>query len=172
MSSQPITKIYDYILYFGSFITSQALSMWGQYFTLKFKNLTSWEALKMALPFAWIDWVFLTFAIDLGHTKKLVTPTQDTFLLIISQFCLVNIINYFYLKQKVYFSDVIAFFLIILAYAISFFNLVSKTFNIPLPKKSNEEDSGEESEENTEEIKPKESEPIETEEKIEDKSEK
>ena len=138
MSNQTITKIYDYILYFGSFITSQALSMWGQYFTLKFKNLTSWEALKMALPFAWIDWIFLTFAIDIGHTKKLVTPTQDTFLLIISQFTLVNIINFFYLKQNIYFSDFIAFFLIILAYAISFFNIVSKTFNIPIQKKVSE----------------------------------
>jgi hypothetical protein len=167
MSSQPVTKTYDYILYFGSFITSQALSMWGQYFTLKFKNLTNWEALKMALPFAWIDWIFLTFAIDLGHTKKLVTPTQDTFLLIISQFTLVNIINFFYLKQNIYFSDFIAFFLIILAYSISFFNLVSKAFNIPIPKKVNEREDSDE--ENAGEIKPKESEPIKTE--IEDKIE-
>jgi len=162
MSSQPVTKIYDYILYFGSFITSQALSMWGQFFTLKFKNLTTWEALKMALPFAWVDWIFLTFAIDIGHTKKLVTPTQDTFLLIISQFTLVNIINYFYLKQKVYFSDFIAFFLIILAYSITFFNLVSKALNIPVLKKVNEENEESESETETEtekksdEIKPKE----------------
>ena len=139
MSSEPITKIYDYILYFGSFITSQALSMWGQYFTLKFKNLTSWEALKMALPFAWVDWIFLTFAIDLGHTKELVTPTQDTFLLIITQFCLVNLINYFYLKQKIYFSDFVAFFLIILAYYISFFNSISKLFKISLPEIANKE---------------------------------
>jgi len=162
MSSQPVTKIYDYILYFGSFITSQALSMWGQFFTLKFKNLTTWEALKMALPFAWEEWIFLTFAIDIGHTKKLVTPTQDTFLLIISQFTLVNIINYFYLKQKVYFSDFIAFFLIILAYSITFFNLVSKALNIPVLKKVNEENEESESETETEtekksdEIKPKE----------------
>ena len=153
MSSQPITKIYDYILYFASFITSQALSMWGQYFTLKFKNLTNWEALKMAMPFAWIDWIFLTFAIDLGHTKKLVTPTQDTFLLITSQFTLVNIINYFYLKQKIYFSDFIAFFLILLAYAISFFNLISKLFNIPVPKKDKEEGEGEGEREEKEEDK-------------------
>jgi len=136
--------------------------MWGQFFTLKFKNLTTWEALKMALPFAWVDWIFLTFAIDIGHTKKLVTPTQDTFLLIISQFTLVNIINYFYLKQKVYFSDFIAFFLIILAYSITFFNLVSKALNIPVLKKVNEENEESESETETEtekksdEIKPKE----------------
>jgi len=136
--------------------------MWGQFFTLKFKNLTTWEALKMALPFAWVDLIFLTFAIDIGHTKKLVTPTQDTFLLIISQFTLVNIINYFYLKQKVYFSDFIAFFLIILAYSITFFNLVSKALNIPVIKKVNEENEESESETETEtekksdEIKPKE----------------
>jgi hypothetical protein len=125
----------DYFLYFTTFITSQSLSMWGQYFTLKFKNLTNWEAIKMALPFAWIDWFFLTFAIDIGHTKKLVTPTQDIFLLIITQFTLVLIINYYYLKQQIYFSDIIAFVLILIAYSISLFNLVSKTFNIAIPNK-------------------------------------
>ena len=140
MTTELFSKIYYYILYFSSFITSQALSMWGQYFTLKFKNLTTWEALKMALPFAWIDWFFLTFAIDIGHTQKLVTQTQDIFLLIITQFCLVLLINHFYLKQKIYFSEIVAFILIIIAYAISFFNLVSKAFNIPIPKKHLEQD--------------------------------
>jgi len=108
--------------------------MWGQYFTLKFKNLTNWEAFKMAIPFAWIDWFFLTIAIDIGHTHKLVTPTQDTFLLIIVQFCLVLIINHFYLKQNVYFSEVVAFVLILIAYSISLFNLVSHALKLPVPK--------------------------------------
>jgi uncharacterized protein (DUF486 family) len=141
MSSGIISKTYDYILYLTSFITSQILSIWGQYYTLKFKNLTSWEALKMALPFAWVDWFFLTYAIDIGHTKKLVTPTQDTFLLIITQFTLVLLINKFYLKQTVYFSDFVAFVIILLAYAISLFNLFSKAMNIPIPKKDETEDS-------------------------------
>jgi len=130
------SKMYYYILYFASFITSQSLSMWGQYFTLKFKNLTNWEAFKMAIPFAWVDWFFLTIAIDIGNTYKLVTPTQDTFLLIIVQFCLVLLINHFYLKQNVYFSEVVAFMLILIAYSISLFNLVSYALNIPLPKKN------------------------------------
>lgn len=140
MTSDFISKIYYYILYFSSFITSQALSMWGQYFTLKFKDLTTWEALKMAIPFAWIDWFFLTIAIDVGHTQKLFTPTQDTFLLIITQFSLVLLINRFYLKQNIYFSEGVAFTLIVIAYAISFFNLVSKSLNIPIPKKHEEQD--------------------------------
>ena len=138
LNEKKFNKIFDYFLYFTTFITSQSLSMWGQYFTLKFKNLTSWEAIKMALPFAWIDWIFLTFAIDIGNTKKLVTPTQDIFLLIITQFTLVLIINRYYLKQQIYFSDIIAFILILLAYAISLFNLVSKTFNIAIPSKKME----------------------------------
>ncbi len=140
MTSDFISKIYYYILYFSSFITSQTLSMWGQYFTLKFTNLTSWEALKLAIPFAWVDWFFLTIAIDVGHTQKLFTPTQDTFLLIITQFSLVLLINRFYLKQNVYFSEGVAFILIVIAYAISFFNLVSKSLNIPIPKKHEEQD--------------------------------
>jgi hypothetical protein len=135
MPFDTISKTYDYIIYFASFITSQALSMWGQYFTLNFKNLTNWEAIKMALPFAWIDWIFLTFAIDIGHTKKLVTPTQDIFLLIITQFCLILLINKYYLKQNIYFSDIVAFLLILVAYAISLLNLVSKFFKLPVNHK-------------------------------------
>jgi hypothetical protein len=151
MQSEFITKIYYYIIYFVTFIISQSLSIWGQYFTLKFKNLTNWEALKMALPFAWVDWVFLTYAIDIGNRYNLVTPTQNIFLLIIVQFTLVLLVNHYYLKQKVYFSEIVAFFIIIVAYGISLFNLVSKILNIPVPKNPNKEEEKEEKEENKKE---------------------
>jgi hypothetical protein len=128
------SKPLQYIVYLLLFITGQSLSMWGQYVTLPFKNLTYWQAFSMAIPFAWADWFFMTFAIDIGHKYELVTPTQDTFLLIILQFSLVLLINQFYLKQKVYRSDIIAFGILLVGYFISFFHLVSKTFNIPIPE--------------------------------------
>jgi hypothetical protein len=127
-------KPLQYAIYLLLFVIGQSFSMWGQYVTLPFKNLTYWQAFSMAVPFAWADWFLMTFAIHIGNTYNLVTPTQNTFLLIILQFVLVLIINQYYLKQKVYRSDIIAFIILLLGYFVSFFNLVSKAFNIPIDK--------------------------------------
>jgi hypothetical protein len=108
--------------------------MWGQFVTLPYKNLTMWEAYKMAIPFAWLDWLVMTFTVMVGDKYELVTPTQDTFLLIIIQFCLILLINQYYLKQKVTRSDIIAFLIILFGFFVSFLHLISKTFNIPVPE--------------------------------------
>ena len=102
--------------------------MWGQFVTLPFKHLSMWEAYKMAIPFAWLDWLAMTGTVYIGDRYDLVTPTQDTFLLIIIQFCLILLINRFYLKQSIYRSDIIAFFIILLGFFISFLRLLSKFF--------------------------------------------
>jgi hypothetical protein len=128
------SKLPYYVLFLFLFILAQSLSMWGQYVTLPYKSLTMWEAYKMAIPFAWLDWVVLTFAVMVGDKYELVTPTQDTFLLIIIQFSLILIINHFYLKQKVSRSDIIAFFIILLGFFVSFLHIISKMFNIPIPE--------------------------------------
>ena len=128
------SKLPYYALFLFLFIVAQSLSMWGQYVTLPYKSLTMWEAYKMAIPFAWLDWLVMTFTVMVGDKYKLVTPTQDTFLLIIIQFCLILIINQYYLKEKVYRSDMIAFFIILLGFFVSFLHIVSKAFNIPIPE--------------------------------------
>ena len=126
------SKPLQYFSYLLLFITGQSFSMWGQYVTLPYKH---WQGFSMAIKYAWIDWFFMTFAIDIGHQYNLVTPTQNTFLLIILQFSLVLLINKFYLKQKVYRSDIVAFILLLIGYIISFFNIVSKMLGISIPKK-------------------------------------
>ena len=131
------SKLPYYVLFIFLFILAQSLSMWGQYVTLPFKNLTMWEAYKMAIPFAWMDWLVMTFVIMIGDKYELVTPTQDTFLLIIVQFCLILIINKFYLKRTINNSDIIAFFIIVAGFLASFLHIVSKVFNIPVPEKPN-----------------------------------
>ena len=128
------SKLPYYALFLFLFIVAQSLSMWGQFVTLPYKTLTMWEAYKMAIPFAWLDWIVMTFTIMVGHKYELVTPTQDTFLLIIIQFCLILLINQFYLKQKVTRSDIIAFFIILLGFFVSFLHLISKLFNINVPE--------------------------------------
>lgn len=119
--------VWHYVLFLGLFVLAQSLSMWGQYVTLPHPHLTMWEAYKMAIPFAWMDWFVMTFVVQLGDTYKLVTPTQDTFLLIIIQFALILIINQYYLKQPLTRSDVIAFGIILFGFFVSFFHLYTRT---------------------------------------------
>ena len=135
-----MNKILLYIQYLASFIIAQSVSMWGQYYTLKYPNISMFKAFLMAIPFAWLDWFFMTIAVGLGHKHKLVTETQDIFLLIITQFTVILLINYFFLKQKLSKSDIVAFGVILVAFAISFLNLVSKVAGIPVPKKVKKEE--------------------------------
>ena len=127
-------KLPHYILFFVLFVLAQSLSMWGQFVTLPFKHLTMWEAYKMAIPYAWMDWFVMTFAIMVGDKYDLVTPTQDTFLLIIIQFVLVLLINQFYLKQPIFRSDILAFFIILIGFFVSFFHGISKITGAKIPE--------------------------------------
>lgn len=135
-----MNKILLYVQFLASFIVAQSFSMWGQFYTLKYPNISMFKAFLMAIPFAWLDWFFMTIAVGLGHKHKLVTETQDTFLLIITQFTVLLLINYFFLKQKLSKSDIVAFGVILVAFAISFLNLVSKAAGIPVPKKVKKEE--------------------------------
>lgn len=130
-----MNKILLYGQFLGSFIIAQSISMWGQFYTLKYPNIGMIKALFMALPFAWLDWFFMTIAVDLGHKYKLVTETQDTFLLIITQFTVILLMNKFFLKQPLSNSDLVAFVIILLAFAISYMKLASKLLGNPLPTK-------------------------------------
>jgi len=123
----------NYFLWLISFVCAQASSMWGQYVTLKYPNMGMFAAYKMAIPFAWLDWVFMSLAVKLGDQYKLVTPTQDTFTLITLQFTAILIINHFYLHQPLFRSDIIAFFIILFGFAVSFNNLLSKVLKRPVP---------------------------------------
>ena len=123
----------NYLLWFVSFVCAQASSMWGQFVTLKYPNMGMFAAYKMAIPFAWLDWLFMSMAIKIGDQYKLVTPTQDTFTLIMIQFAAILIINHFYLQQPLFRSDIIAFFIILFGFAVSFNNMLSKALNRPVP---------------------------------------
>ena len=123
----------NYILWFIAFVCAQASSMWGQFVTLKFPNMGMFAAYKMAIPFAWLDWLFMSIAVNIGDKYKLVTPTQNTFTLITLQFTAILIINHFYLHQPLFRSDIVAFFLILFGFAVSFNNMLSKVMGRPVP---------------------------------------
>ena len=125
----------NYIQYFVTFTIAQSISMWGQFYTLKFKKMSMIEAFFRAIPFAWVDWFFMTIAIGIAHKYELFTPTQDIFVLTILQFTLVLLINHFWLKQPVTRSDIICFFIILFGLYVSVSNLLSNFMGWEIPKK-------------------------------------
>jgi len=131
---------FNYIIFFILFIIGQSLVMIGSFISLPYKNLTLWQSIKMALPFVWLDWIFLTYAISLMHKHSLLTNTQFLFSIIVFQFGAALLINKFYLKQTINISDYFAIILLVFAYIISEFHLFSKFFNLSITeeKKSNE----------------------------------
>jgi hypothetical protein len=126
------SKLPYYVLFLFLFFVAQCLSMWGQYVTLPFPSLSIWEAYKMAIPYAWINWIIMTYTISIGHKHKLFTPTQTTLLIILTQLILILIINKFYLKKEIYRSDIIAFFIILFGFFTCYLQFFSKVFNIPI----------------------------------------
>ena len=120
------SKIPHFILFLLLFIAAQGFSMMGQYIFLPHMLTTTlWESYKMAIPFAWIDWLIMPLAINLGNTYNLVTPTQDIFLLIIIQYMWFLIINKYYLKEPLKISNDVGFIVILLGFSISFFRIIS-----------------------------------------------
>lgn len=127
--------MYYYFLYFITFVIGQGFSMWGQYFTLKYPDMTMVQAFKAAIPFAWADWFFITIAVGIAKTQKLFTETQTIFILIITQFILVLLINQFFLKQAISKSDYACFGVIMVAFYVSYTNVVSRITGTPVPEK-------------------------------------
>jgi len=129
------TRMNNYVLFLILFFISTAISTVGQYIFLQFPGISLLKSYGLALPFAWVDWLFMTKAIEISHKNKLFTPTQDTFILVITQFVFVLIYNALVFKNKVTRSDIIGFFLILLAFYISFNNVLSKFLGLPYSTK-------------------------------------
>mgnify|MGYP003339508153 CR=1 FL=1 len=120
------SKIVLYIKFLTAFVLAECMFMWGAFYTLKYPNLSMVRAFLMAIPFAWMDWFFMTYAINLSNTNKLVTEVQDIFILTITQFAAVMVLNHFFLKQALSRSDIIAFFMILGAILVSYNKLISR----------------------------------------------
>jgi hypothetical protein len=127
-----ITHYINHIKYFLTFFIGQAFNIWGQFFTLKYKNISMFESYIRAIPFAWLSWFFMTIAIGLGDKNTLVTPFQDIMILIIMQYVLSIILNKFWLNKTISRSDILAFGIVVFGLYISF-----KTYPICVNVKDN-----------------------------------
>ena len=128
--------VLQYLEFFLPWLAATVIAIIGMYAHLKYPKETIWRALAMALPFAWIDWLFMAIAMNVNNKYKILTPTQDTMFLIITQYTALLILNRLYLRQKVTWSDIIAWPIMLVGFAVSGFHLVSRLLgkNIKSPK--------------------------------------
>ena len=131
----------DYVKFFTLFLIASIISTIGMYAQLKFPKAGIIKVTSIALIFCVVNWYFMTWAISIRTEKKLFTPTQVTMLLIIVQWVLLLILDYFYLKQGITRSDLIAFPILLFAFLISGKNIISKMFQCKTDSKKKEKDS-------------------------------
>jgi hypothetical protein len=102
------------------------ISTYGSFVTLPYEHLPMWDAIKMALPYAWVDWIFLTIAISIAKEHDVVSPLQMKFSITIFKFFLILLFTKYYLNKEVSLSDIIGFIIVVLAYFIGALHLTSK----------------------------------------------
>ena len=122
------------VLYWVFMVIAAIISTWGTFVTLPYEHLGQWEAIKMALPFAWVDWVFLTLAIYIGNQHSLATPLQMKFGITMLKFFLIMLFTKYYLHSEISRSDVVGFVIVFIAYGLNVTGTVSKYLGIPVAK--------------------------------------
>jgi len=113
------------VFYWGLMIIASVISTWGTFVSLPYEHLGQWDAIKMALPFAWVDWIFLTLAINIGNQHDLATPLQMKFGITMLKFFLIMIFTKYYLHADVSRSDVVGFIIVFLAFLLNEFHGMS-----------------------------------------------
>jgi hypothetical protein len=120
-------------------IAASVVSTWGTFVSLPYEHLGQWEAIKMALPFAWVDWIFLTVAINIGNKHTLATPLQMKFGITMLKFFLIMLFTKYYLKSEISRSDVVGFIIVFLAFLLNEMHGVSRLLGME-PEKQKEKE--------------------------------
>lgn len=111
-------------------IIAAIISTWGTFVSLPYEHLGQWDAIKMALPFAWVDWFFLTLAIYIGNQHSIASPLQMKFGITILKFFLIMLFTKYYLNSEISRSDVVGFVIVFIAYGLNTTGAVSKYLGI------------------------------------------
>lgn len=121
------------LIVFITFFIGQIFAMLAAFITLPYKNITLWEAYKMAIPYAWVDWIFMNYGLNLNHEYKLFSHDQTVFLIIIIQFVVVILISKFYLKKEIHRSDFAGLLILVFGFIVSEYHLFSTYFKLEIP---------------------------------------
>lgn len=119
-----------FALYWTLMIIAAIVSTWGTFVSLPYEHLGQWDAIKMALPYAWVDWIFLTIAISIGTQHKIATPLQMKFGITMLKFFLIMLFTKYYLHSEISRSDVVGFVIVFIAYLLNIFGVVSTYLGI------------------------------------------
>lgn len=111
-------------------LIGQAFNVIGTFVSTPYKNLTTWEAYKMSMPYILVQRITSSIAIQFSHEHNYFTNNQMVFLMLLTQFVFTAIYSYFILRKTATTSDWIGTFLLALGYYVSYFKQVSAYFNI------------------------------------------
>ena len=114
-----------YVAYFALVLIGQSFSMYGQFKPLPFKSLSQWDGLKMALPYAWVDWIFMTGAGYIDSLYNLTTPNQKMLTIVVVQSSLVILIDKYYFQNKILVSNIVGIMFMITGFYISIYTVIS-----------------------------------------------
>lgn len=136
-----MNNIILYIRFFLTFIIGQffyTLSI--KYYPLKYKSMSILKTILYSIPLMIIGTLYTTYSLDLVSDNELTTPIQDIYILVITQFVMLLIIGPLLIDLTVSRSDIICFFIILLAFYISFSEIFSKYFGLPLSQQRHNEE--------------------------------
>lgn len=117
------------ILYWLSIILlliGQIFNTIGSFISIPYKKITFWDSYKMSLPYIIIQRIFTNISIYYIDKFIFFTNNQLIMMILLMQFILTLIINQIYLHNTNTFSDYIGVIIIILAYYISTFHIITK----------------------------------------------
>ena len=122
-----MTKDILYWIYLLILLFSQIFNVIGSFISVPYTNITFWEAYTMSLPYIIIQRILSTISIDYIHKFSLFTNNQIILMILLMQFIITLIFNNIYLHNKNTISDYIGIIIIIIAYYISIYHVITTT---------------------------------------------
>jgi len=127
-----MTKDIFYWVYLIILLVSQILNVIGSFIAVPYKHITFWDSYKMSLPYIIVQRILSNIAIFYINKFALFTNNQIVMMILLMQFIITLIFNIVYLHNKNTISDYIGITIIIIAYYISVYSVITNfktTFN-------------------------------------------
>lgn len=124
-----MTKDILYWLYLSILFIGQVFNVTGSFISVPYKGILFWDSYMMSLPYILLQRIFSNIAIYYIHKFSLFTNNQIVMMILLMQFVITLALNKIYLHNKNTYSDYIGIFIIIIAYYISLYGVVTSIQN-------------------------------------------
>ena len=125
-----MTKDLLYWLSLIMLLIGQIFSVVGSFISVPYENITFWESYKMSFPYILIQRILGNIAIYYIDKYKFFTNNQMVMMILLMQFIITLIINKIYLHNTDTYSDYIGVIIIMVAYYISGFSIITKIISL------------------------------------------